>query len=145
MYESYTKQSLPESEYRELVGTAISVFCSNNGFIIENILGTDDTYSWYELIDCVSGRLEGPIRKTISEKVGSDEIVDLFIDIVEMRNRIVHSFRITSKGGEQLLATKTKNDVQFEITEEYLMDFIEKNDELSDLLHEYRWVLDNSR
>lgn len=38
MYENYTRQSLPDADYRALLGSAISVFNSNNAFIIENIL-----------------------------------------------------------------------------------------------------------
>ena len=34
MYEKYTRQSLPNDDYRELLGSAISVFNSNNAFII---------------------------------------------------------------------------------------------------------------
>lgn len=58
-----------------------------------------------------------------------------------MRNRIVHSFRITNAAGEQVLATKekvSKGNQQFEITEEYLLDFIAKNEKLSDMLHNFR-------
>lgn len=141
MYESYTKQSLPSKEYRELLGTALSVFSSNNSFIIENIIRTDNTFDWYELIDRVSGSLKDPIEKTISNRIGNSKIKDLFLEIVEMRNRIIHGFRITSKEGEQVIATKElkeKGSRQFIITEDYLMDFIKKNDELSDLLHKYR-------
>ena len=68
MYERYTKQSLPSKKYRELLGTAMSVFCSNNSFIIENIVRTDNDYDWYELIDRVSGNLKDPIEKTISKR-----------------------------------------------------------------------------
>ena len=42
MYESYTRQSLPTKQYRELLGSAICVFNSNNAFIVENILRCDD-------------------------------------------------------------------------------------------------------
>ncbi len=35
MYESYSKQALPSKEYRELLGTALCVFNSNNNFVIE--------------------------------------------------------------------------------------------------------------
>lgn len=41
MYEDYTRQSLPEKYYRELLGTALCVFNSNNAFIIETILRMD--------------------------------------------------------------------------------------------------------
>lgn len=53
MYEIYTRQALPERNYRELLGSAICVFNANNAFIIENILRTNgpDTYNWYSLID----------------------------------------------------------------------------------------------
>ena len=37
MYENYTRQALPPKEYRELLGSAIFVFNSNNAFILENI------------------------------------------------------------------------------------------------------------
>lgn len=40
-----------------------------------------------------------------------------------------------------MLATKekvSKGNQQFEITEEYLLDFIAKNDKLSDMLHNFR-------
>ena len=56
MYESCTRQSLPTKQYRELLGSAICVFNSNNAFIIENILKCDDLdkYDWYHLIDLES-------------------------------------------------------------------------------------------
>ena len=38
MYENYTRQSLPSRKYRELLGSAVCVFNSNNSFVIENIL-----------------------------------------------------------------------------------------------------------
>ena len=141
MYENYTRQSLPTKEYRELLGTALCVFNSNNGFIIENIIKTDCSFDWYELIDKESGLLQPFISNTISNKCGNTDIEDLFLEIVTMRNRIIHSFRITSKTNEQILATKTRKkegNIQFYITMEYLMDFIKKNEKLSDLLHKYR-------
>ena len=52
MYESYTRQALPSKEYRELLGSAICVFNSNNAFVIENILHTNnDDFDWFSLID----------------------------------------------------------------------------------------------
>ena len=141
MYENYTRQSLPDREYRELLGTALCVFNSNNEFIIENIVSTDLSCNWYDLIDKESGSLKQDIFDTITQSSGNSDIEKLFLDIVEERNRIVHSFQITSDKGEQILATKTRvkdGNVQFKITKEYLMDFIKKNEELSDLLHDYR-------
>jgi len=139
MYDtSLTKQSLPSERYRLLLGTALCVFSSNNAFIIENIIRTDNSYSWHDLIDQESGRLRTYIEKTITEKAGP-EIADMFKCIVNTRNRIIHGFRITSQSGEQVLATKVKNSgEQFEITEEYLLKFIKDNDTLSAMLHKYR-------
>ncbi len=140
MYESYTRQALPSKEYRELLGSAICVFNSNNAFVIENILHTNsEDFDWYSLMDKESGKLIASIKTTITKEAGN-EIEALFSEIVEMRNRIIHSFQITHES-EQILATKTKigkGNIQFIITEEYLKEFIRKNQRLSDLLYEYR-------
>ena len=139
--EKPTKQTVPAKKYLELLGTAICVFNLNNAFIIENILHTDRTASnWYDLVDLTSGALSRKINDTISQRAGND-IAELFSELVEMRNRIIHSFQITAENGEQMLATKTRKEDgnrQFRITEDYLMEFIQKNDILSDKLHEYR-------
>jgi len=145
MYESYTRQALPSKNYRELIGTAICVFNSNNSFVIENILRVDQTgqYEWHKLIDKMSGRLSSDIEQTIT--ANSDEtIAQLFSDIVDIRNRIVHSFQITAPAGvtddidNQMLATKHRDGRQERITEEYLMYFIKLNEELSTKLHQFR-------
>ena len=142
MYESYTRQSLPTKQYRELLGSAICVFNSNNAFIIENILKCDDLdkYDWYHLIDLESGHLKGSVHEVITSKC-RDKIETLFAKIIKMRNRIIHSYRVTNASGEQILATKERvkdGNRQFEITEEYLLNFIAFNQELSDLLHNLR-------
>ncbi|MBN8035466.1 hypothetical protein, partial [Vibrio vulnificus] len=73
-----------------------------------------------------------------------DTIATLFEELVIIRNRIMHSFRITAPEGissdndNQMLATKYKDGNQVIITEEYLLDFIKKNEELSSKLHEFR-------
>lgn len=139
MYENYSKQSLPPRKYRELLGSAICVFNSNNSFIIENILRhkKGDEYNWYKLIDSTSGSLTQPIKETIT-KFSDTKIASQFNKVVEMRNRIIHSFQITDDKNEQILATKKKNGEQFIITEEYLCEFIKENEELSSFLHKFR-------
>ncbi len=110
-------------------------------FIIENVVKTDSHLEWYMLIDKMSGKLKKVISETISANCKNTEIEDLFLDIVGMRNRIIHGFQITSCNGKQVLATKTRDkegSIQFEITEEYLLEFIKKNQKLSDLLYAYR-------
>lgn len=143
MYENYTRQSLPERKYRELLGSAICVFNSNNSFIIENILNdTNLEATWYELVDKESGQLKSYLDKRIqNEGQLGEKIYLLFSELVDMRNRIIHSFQITAKDGRQILATKTRiNDgnKQFIITEDYLYNFIAKNEALSILLYELR-------
>ena len=146
MYERYTRQSLPSKNYRELIGTALCVFNSNNGFIIENILrvDTNGTYTGHQLIDEMSGKLKPIIKETITANSDSG-IADLFEEIVGIRNRIIHSFQITAPAGmtddpdNQMLATKHKNLGKQEfITEEYLLNFIKMNEELSTKLHKFR-------
>jgi hypothetical protein len=138
MYEQYTRQSLPSRKYRELLGSAICVFNSNHSFIIENILrhDKDHEYSWHELIDGTSGELSKPIKETIT-KYSDTKISNHFSEIVQKRNRIIHSFQITHNG-EQILATKQKDNTQFIITEEYLYEFIKENEKLSCSLHKLR-------
>ena len=139
MYESYTRQALPSKEYRELLGSAMCVFNSNNSFIIENVLSNDDSlsYTWYDLIDKSSGELLSPISETIT-KYSNKSIARKFEKLIQMRNRIIHSFQITDKDGEQRLATKDKKHSQYVITEEYLLEFIKLNEELSSALHDFR-------
>ncbi len=73
-------------------------------------------------------------------------IPDLLSDLVDDRNRIAHSFQITCESGEWILATKGKENKggeQFIITEDFLFEFIKKNEKLSSLLSECRasWVV----
>ena len=137
MYEEYSRQSLPSKRYRELLGSAICVFNSNNQFIIENILRIDDSnYSWYELIDKTSGDLSQAVKQTIS-KNSDTKIATLFLSIIAQRNRILHSFQVT-ENEQQILRTKTKKNEQFTITESYLLKFIKDNEKLCLMLDQLR-------
>ncbi len=144
MYEDYSRQSLPSKKYRELLGSAVCVFNSNNAFIIENILKNDskNEYSWHILIDRTSGRLKKPIEKTIISQSNS-VIAGAFAEIVDMRNRIMHSFQVTSyeKSDDvngQILATKYEDGKQEIITIDFLLNFIKSNEELATKLHDFR-------
>lgn len=139
MYENYTKQVLPSKNYREILGSAICVFNANNAFIIENILRSAQNmqYDWHNLIDRTSGCLKTAIKDTIT-KTSDNTIADLFEEIIDMRNRIIHSFQITDTDGEQRLATKDKKNSQWVLTEDYLKTFIKKNEQLSDKLYLFR-------
>ncbi|MCI0130023.1 hypothetical protein [Vagococcus sp. CY53-2] len=139
MYEKFTRQSLPSKKYRELLGSSITVFNSNTSFVIENYLKieTSNSFDWYSLIDMTSGRLKNSVQSEI-KKASNLKIMEKFEELVEKRNRIVHSFQITDIDGEQRLASKDRNHVQFVITEDYLHRFIKENEELSEMLHKLR-------
>ncbi|MRX74307.1 selenium binding protein [Bacillus lacus] len=144
MYEDYSRQALPSRKYRELLGSAICVFNSNNAFIIENILAYDEPgeYNWHQLIDKTSGELLKPVKDTIT-KESNTTIAKKFSEIIEIRNRILHSFQVTAPSGSrfsddvdnQILATKYKNGRQDYITQEFLYDFIKKNGELNEEIY----------
>lgn len=141
MYEEYTRQALPSKKYRELIGTALIVFNANNSFLIENFLNSveqDADINWHELIDKTSGILEKIIRKNIPQSDNLNRVLEEFKELVEKRNRIIHSFQVTNDDGDQVLATKEKDGKQFEITEEYLISFIKKNDKLCLELYDIR-------
>ncbi|MCK4089648.1 selenium binding protein [Acinetobacter radioresistens] len=147
MYEEYTRQSLPSKRYRELLGSALCVFNSNNSFVIENILRSDqnDEFNWHDLVDRTSGKLSEPIKATITQQ-SNDEIASIFSKLVEKRNRIIHSFQVTAPqniptpddSDKQILATKHRDHRQEYITEDYLLVFIKENEELSSALHAFR-------
>lgn len=143
MYENYTRQALPSRKYRELLGSAVCVFNSNNSFVIENILkDTSVQTTWYKLIDKESGEIKLILRKRLEDegRLG-EEISALFEEAVNRRNRIIHSFQVTDENGNQILATKekeSKGGKQFRITEAYLHDFIKMNEGLSTKLHAVR-------
>jgi len=143
VYERYTRQALPSRKYRELLGSALCVFNSNNAFVIENILkDTSIQTTWYELIDEESGEIKPILQERLkNEGELGEEISALFKEVVNMRNRITHSFQITDDSDNQILATKEKGykgGRQFRITETYLYNFIKVNDNLSAKLHMLR-------
>ncbi len=135
-----TRQALPPENYLILLGASLCVFSSNNAFVIENILRIDrSNLAWHDLIDLESGQLKPHVARTITKKSCDSSIASLFNEIVSMRNRIIHSLQITAEDGTQVLATKVKKThEQFRITEDYLVSFLKQNEELSNLLHEYR-------
>lgn len=130
--------SLPDDEYLWLLGASLCAFDSNCGLVIEGILKVSPDDTWSELVNRSSGRLGSAVSRTITVEAG-DEIAGLFSELVWRRNRIIHAFRITSDGGDQILATKDKKtQEQFHITKNYLRDFIRLNEELNDMLERFR-------
>jgi len=135
MYEAYTRQALPSKQYRELLGSAICVFNANNAFVIENILciDTESRYNWYDLIDMTSGKLKGPMAKTITKKAGSD-IAELFTNLVKKGIGLFTAFKLRIRMGINDLLQKN-NNIQYVTAEEYLLGFIRDNQVLCSALH----------
>lgn len=133
MYETYTRQSLPSKEYRELIGTAICVYNSNTSFLIEILIYKNRLLSWHKLLDMQGNKLQKEIEKEFDEI--DPTICHKYKSITQKRNRIIHSFQITYKG-EQILSTKTyfPENIQFHINKEYLRGFIKENEELCVML-----------
>ncbi|WP_237442332.1 hypothetical protein [Saccharibacter sp. 17.LH.SD] len=132
--------SLPSARYRELLGTAIYVFNSNNSFIIELLLKNEKSINnWHSLIDKNTITIVKKAKETFQSR---EYITNLFVEIISIRNRIIHSFGITAPydilGDNQVLSTKYKDGRQQIIDENFLLDFIKKNEALSDLLHDLR-------
>ena len=148
MRSQYSNQPVSDPEYMTLLGTTLYVFNANNAFIIENMLNISDYRDWWYLIDQESGTINSMIQgKHYSSAFnGHDEILYLFHDLVLRRNRIIHSFPITSyKESDdpdgQILRTKEKiknGNNQFTITKNFLLNFIKDNDKLSQLLNDLR-------
>lgn len=151
MYANYSRQAIPDKKYRELLGTAICVFNSNNAFIIENLLSINNYHDWWNLIDKESGTIEKIMKskKYRDAFQGNEHLFQRWHNLVLSRNRIIHSFQVTSKENSddingQVLFTKVKgNGEQFPITKEYLMKFIKDNSDFAIKLDEFRNTLSN--
>lgn len=145
MYEEYTRMSLPDRDYRLLLASAIYTFNTNNEEMVKFLMkyGNLDEKEWYRLMDCESGRLKEKICKLISPEQckNINEISDFFGILVEKRNRIIHSFPVTSNSGEQILRTKEKisaGNNQYDITKEKLLKFIKQNQMMSDIFQKLK-------
>lgn len=148
MRSKYSNQPVSDPEYMTLLGTALYVFNANNAFIIENMLNVSDFQDWWHLVDQQSGNIESMIHGRHYSLAFNehDEIPHLFHDLVLRRNRIIHSFPVTSHKESddpdgQILRTKEKIEAgnnQFTITKDFLLKFIKDNDKLSQLLNDLR-------
>lgn len=132
----YSNKPLPDASYLRLLGKALYIFNNSNSYIIEKILHCEpDKYSWAELIDRNSGNLSYPIKHTIA-RGANEKIATKFEELVDVRNRIAHSFQIRDKEtGKPILAARNhKTGRQSILTVEYLERFIRKNEEFVKML-----------
>lgn len=137
-----TRQSLSDDELLYLIGVSQWVFNSNLHFIIEMIdkeHHNNSEESWFDLIELTAGKLKGDHKDLILSVLGS-EIYDLFADIKEKRDAIVHSFP-TGKKVDGYCIPVYRNDTKgkrVEIDKEYLKEFIKQNEKLSSLVYKIR-------
>lgn len=151
MYENYSRQAMPDKNYRELLGTAICVFNSNNAFIIENLLNISNYHDWWNLMDQESGTIAEIMKSRRYKNAfrGNEYLFQKWHNLVLNRNRIIHSFQVTSKENSddidgQILFTKVKESgEQFPITKEYLIKFIKDNSDFAIQLDNFRNTLSN--
>ena len=87
-----TRQSTSDDELLNLLGISLWVFNSNCGFIIEMIdkeHHSNSSEPWHKLVELTSGRLLD--YKNLIITILGKEIYDLFDNLVEERNCIIHS------------------------------------------------------
>ena len=135
----YSNELLPDKAYLTLLGKALYIFNNSNSYVIEKILHCEpDEYSWSELIDRNSGNLRYPIKQTLSK--GTDNrIINKFEELIDVRNRIAHSYQIKDKAtGKPILAARNhKTGRQSILTTKYLENFIQKNYDFVKILDEF--------
>lgn len=153
MYESYSRQALPDRKYREILGAALYVFNSNYDFLIENILHIkdklqlQDDIDWWDLMNLEAGKLKRKLQqdsffepyKEIFDHHPS--LMHQFNHLKNRRNRIVHSFTATSDHDSHkqvLCSLDPKTKEQKEITEADLLEFIKENEAFALQLDKFR-------
>ncbi|WP_156314362.1 selenium binding protein [Lacticaseibacillus camelliae] len=131
---------MPSEELRMLVGTSIITFNSNTQFLIENFLAKamPKNEDWWTLTDVEAGVVYERCHQFLVD-LHRNDIADMFFDLVQRRNRIVHCFQFSHSDGSQALATLTRRThQQFEIDKAYLLRFIKDNESLALLLDDFR-------
>ena len=143
MYRSnLTRQSLTDSDLLILLGISQWVFNSNCHFVIEMIdkehHGNSDV-SWFEFLSLTAGQINNNYADIINTVLGV-EISELFHDLINRRNKIMHSFPTGEKpdGYPIPMYRKSINDPYISIDKKYLEQFIADNSELSSKINEKR-------
>ena len=140
-----TRIPLPDENYTELLGSALYAYNYNYKFVIDNIVDSKDSdKDWYELNSRNSKKnsVSRELLKIVDNDI-NNPIYNSFISLRIIRDRIIHSLPCTSKDGVQILNTINSKKEQYYISKDLLIDFIKKNEELTDLLYKFRDKLQN--
>ena len=148
-----TRIALPDDDYLFRLGVALYGFSSINSFMTEIICLLDNEKSRTELVsDFTSGEILDLFRQT-RKKLKSQhrlseirkimqETADLFGKLNTERTDFVHAYPITVKDKEQILhRRKDDKGKYFEVTNEFLDDFISRLHDVSMKLYEIRDIV----
>lgn len=136
-----TRQSTSDEEFLYLLGVCQWVFNSNFNFIIEMIDKEHHNKSnekWTRLIELTAGELLNYKNKILT--ILGQDIYELFYELIDERNAIIHSIP-TGEKVDNYLVSIYRNDRKksyIRIDKKYLIEFIKKNERLSDLIYEIR-------
>ena len=136
-----TRQSTSDDEFLYLLGVSQWVFNSNCGFIIEMIDKEHHNNSnelWKELIELTAGRLLNYKNKIIA--ILGRDIYNLFGELVDDRNSIIHSIPTGEKVNDYVISIyrNDKKNKYIKVDKKFLINFIKKNEELSNAIHKFR-------
>lgn len=129
------QMSVPDDEYIFEYGKSQIMFESVLGLLIDlNRKWRSADNVWFELVDLEAGPVTKKSEQIFKNNNASRELQH-FSELRAKRNRIAHAFRIKNEKGEQSMQTRDrKTGDQFEITEQYLNNFMQEcNDVYTEL------------
>ncbi len=144
-----TRQALPSDDgYLYRLGVAIYGFASINSFLTEVTCYIDPTLNRTKLMDKTSGHVLKTFKEALENWNGADiarpadRVVVDFGRLNNERTDFVHAYPITSQSGEQILhRRKDQVGKYFEVSNDFLNDFISRLHDVSVALYEIRAIV----
>lgn len=148
-----TRLALPGDEtYLYRLGVALYGFSSITSFMIEITRRLDPSQDWFALNRLEAGRVCGQFEVALArgaadgsyvETAGS-EALELIRALNSERSDFVHAYPITNEARAQILHRRPKEGEGFEVSTEFLDQFIAKLHDASSKLYEVRDTLDRA-
>ncbi|MBX8799738.1 hypothetical protein HBA92_03125 [Ochrobactrum sp. MR28] len=149
-----TRKALPNDNlYLYRLGVAAYGFASTTSFIIEIACLLDNSLTRETLSDKMAGRILSDFRQAInvakvtfpSIEVPANNAADLFERLNSERSDFIHAYPITNENHEQILhRRKDKESKYYEITNDFLDNFIKELSDVSDYLYAVRDIIKNT-
>ncbi len=145
-----TRLALPEDDtYLFRLGIALYGFNSINSFMIEIICQIDNRQNQTKLFELESGKVLDEFRRTLSYVkknklfpaiyLDMNKTAELFESLNTERSDFIHSYPITNKKNEQILhRRKDSRKKYFEVSNNFLDNFISRLHDVSSLLYKIR-------